>query len=68
VHMPPQLFTLKFERQLPLHKWVPAPQVEHRFPEQYALVQSAATAQPTPFAQVFPWATQTPPQSTPVSL
>jgi len=44
------------------------PQVEQTLPEQYWLAQSLGAAQATPFAHVFPCATQMPPQSTPVSV
>ena len=68
MQLEPQLLTLAFEEQLLEQRCEPAEQVEQTFPEQYWLAQSLGTAQATPFAQAFPCETQTPPQSTPVSL
>ena len=67
VHDEPQLAGLLLDRQLLLQRCVPGLQLAQKCPEQYWLAQSAGTRQPAPFGQLFPCATQPPPQSTPVS-
>jgi hypothetical protein len=67
VQLDPHVATLPFDTQVLLHTWKPVAQLAHTLPAQYCVAQSDGVLHAEPTEQVLPCASQTPPQSTPVS-